>query len=101
MQAGAQGAKVGGGRMGDRQTMGARQSLCGLTRLQEGVARKPGAVLGVGAEAGAWWGSPVPGGHVYSRMLPGPTALPPQLPFPFLISAFPSSTEREVKRQNK
>lgn len=58
MQAGAQGAKVGGERMRDRQTMGAKQSLCGLTRLQEGVARKPGAVLGVGAEAGALVGEP-------------------------------------------
>lgn len=51
--------------MGDRQTMGARQSLCGITRLQEGVDRKPGTMLGSVLRQGPWLGSPVPGGHVH------------------------------------
>lgn len=41
------GQRWGGGRMGDRQKMGARQSLCGITRLQEGVARKPWGSAGL------------------------------------------------------
>lgn len=55
---GGKGQRWGGGRIGDRQTMGARQSLCGITRLQEGVDGSLGAVLGFSAEAGALVGEP-------------------------------------------
>lgn len=56
---------------------------------------------------GPWLGSPVPGGHVYP--LHAPFSLPDpwthstasSASLPLLMSAFPSTTGREVKRQNK
>lgn len=94
--------------MGDRQKMGAGQSLCGITRLQEGGDREPQGSAGLRCRGrGLGWASPVPGGQFYPShapfSLPDPWthSAASSAPHPFLTSAFPPTTAREVKRQNK